>query len=89
MEVSARRKVFCGNIWVTGKVGSLGNTTGTAKVGEFGYILGDTSEYLKFGHLLYALMVSAYKALMDEFSIEIMDIDHDTWLKKAMWIIRV
>ena len=37
--------------WVTGKAGPLGNNTGTARVGEFGDLIGENIEYPKFGHL--------------------------------------
>ena len=78
MEASDRLKVFCGNSWVMGKDGYLGNKTGTERVGEFGDILGETSAYPNFGHLLDALMGSVSKALMDELRGYIVDHDQNT-----------
>ena len=89
MEVSFRIKVFCRKIWVTGKVGSLVNKTGTARVGEFGDILGYTSVYTKFLHLLYVLVGSVSKALMYELSSKVVSNYLDTWLKKGGWNVRV
>ena len=39
--------LLCGEIWATGKAGSLGNNTGTAKVEEFGDRLVETTVYPK------------------------------------------
>ena len=51
MEASSLIKVFCGNILVMGKAGSLVNKTQMEMVGEAGYRLGETSIYPKFLHL--------------------------------------
>ena len=64
---------------MAGKAGSLGKNTGTSRVGEFGYILGNTSAYPKFSHLLDALMGSFPKALMDELSKDVFDHTIDIW----------
>ena len=66
MESSYLIKVFCGNILVTGKEGSLGNKGGKERVVEFVYILGETIVYPNFGYLLYDLMVIMSKAPTDE-----------------------
>ena len=88
MEGSARIKVLCGNIWVAGKVVSLGNKTGAARVWEFGGRLVDTSVYSKFGHLYYALMGSVSKSLMGVFIIVVVYPDFDNWLNNVVHIIR-
>ena len=64
---------------MAGKVGSIGNKTGTEMVGEFGDLLGDTSVYPEFVHLLNVLMGSFSKSLIDEFSRDIVACDHGTW----------
>ena len=45
MKKSAQIKIFCRNIWVVGKVGSLGNNTSTSRVVQFGDIIGKTIIY--------------------------------------------
>ena len=89
MEVSERIKVLCGDIWEMGKSGSLENNTGTEILGEFGYILVETSVYPKFFHMLDVLMGSAPKVIMHELSREVVARDIDTWRKKAIWNVRV
>ena len=88
MEGSARIEVLCGNIWVAGKVVSLGNKTGAARVWEFGGRLVDTSVYPKFGHLYYALMGSVSKSLMGGFIIVFVYPDFDNWLNNVVHTIR-
>ena len=51
MEASAHIKVFCRNIWLAGKVGSLVNKTVIERVGDFEGRLGETSVYPKFDDL--------------------------------------
>ena len=77
MEASDRLKVFCGNICVTGKAGSLNNNTGAERVGEFGDRHRKTSVYYKFGNMLDALMGSMPKFLIDELNRDIDSRDID------------
>ena len=78
MEASAHIKMFCRNIWVTGKARHLGNDTGTKRVGEIGDRIGDTSVHTKYFRYLDALMVRVNRAPMDEFIRDIMAHDLDT-----------
>ena len=64
MEAISWLKLFYGNIWVTKEAGSLVNKTGMARVGDFCDIIGKTSVYPKFGHLLDALMGRVSKVMM-------------------------
>ena len=70
--------MFYGNIWLTGKVGFLGNNIDREKVGDFGDILGDTSVYTRFGHQSDSLMGSMTKALTDSLRRQVVDNAHDT-----------
>ena len=66
------------NIFV-GKLESLGNKTGTERVGGFRGRLGEASVYTKFGHLLDALMGSMSKALMGDLNRDIVSRDICIW----------
>ena len=79
MEARDRFKFFYGKIGWQGRRGPLEKNTGTSRVGEFGYILGNTSTYPKFSHLLDALMGSFPKALMDELRKDVFDHTIDIW----------
>ena len=79
MEASAHLKIFCENIYVTRKTGSLSNKTVTERTREFGGRLGGTIVSPKFGHMFDSLLGSVSKALMDKLNREIVNHDHDNW----------
>ena len=94
METSARLKVFCGKIWVTGKAWFILHKPVTDLVKEFGDRLWETSVYPKFDHLLDLLMRILYKSLMEKLIRDSVAYAHDTWWNMAVctmrgWLIRL
>ena len=85
MGASYQIKMFCGNTWVTGKTGSLGNGTGASRMWDFWDRLGQTSVYTQVGHLLDTLMGIISKSLVYGFRKEIFGNSCDSWINKTMW----
>ena len=79
MEEITQLWVFCGFILAKGKVGHLINKIDIERVVNFVDRLGETSVYIKFVHLLNALMESVSNVLMDDLSGEVVAYAHDNW----------
>ena len=62
-----------------GQSGSLGNNTGTTRLGEFWDRIWYSCVYTKFGHLENTFMGNMFKSLVGEFVIEEAAYVHDSW----------